>query len=146
MLMGIDPGVSGALAVLDGERLVDVYDMPTMQDGKRRQVNAAAVAKLIRAHSPAAVVVEAVHSMPGQGVASSFAFGQSLGAIHGVVAALGIPLHTVTPQSWKRRAGLIGTAKDQARAKAQQMYPGAPLARVKDQGRADAILIARYWK
>jgi len=66
------------------------------------------------------------------------------GAIQGVVQTLGNPLHFVTPQKWKKAAGLIGADKDYARTKALQLYPDADLARKKDIGRADAILIARY--
>ena len=82
--------------------------------------------------------------MPGQGVASMFNFGMGYGIIQGVVSALGIPYELVTPQSWKKRAGLIGKDKDNARTMAQQLYPDAPLGRKKDIGRADALLIARF--
>jgi crossover junction endodeoxyribonuclease RuvC len=73
-----------------------------------------------------------------------FAFGESFGVIRGVVSALGMPLELVTPATWKRRFGLIGAEKDAARTKATELYPGIILARKKDVGRADALLIARY--
>ena len=82
--------------------------------------------------------------MPGQGVSSMFNFGMGYGAIQGVLAGLCVPLHLVTPQKWKKHQGLIGKDKDCARTLAQQLYPEASLARKKDIGRADAILIGDY--
>ena len=82
--------------------------------------------------------------MPGQGVSSMFGFGVSYGILQGVIASLGIPSVLVTPQRWKKAAGLMGKPKDYARTLAQRLYPAAELSRKKDIGRADAILIARY--
>lgn len=147
-VIGIDPGNEGAIAVLEGGRLLEVFDMPLMANGKKRQVNAAALSGLLEKATfdflDTEVAVEKVGAMPGQGVTSMFNFGMGYGVIQGVVAAMCVPMHLVTPQSWKKRAGLIGKEKDQARTLAQQLYPDAPLARKKDVGRADAILIARY--
>jgi crossover junction endodeoxyribonuclease RuvC len=146
MKVGIDPGLSGAVAILDDENnLWAVFDMPIMQASKtKRQVNPADLARIIKENCPDIVIIEAVHAMKGQGVSSMFNFGKSAGVVEGVCAALGIPMMFVTPQKWKKRAGLIGKDKDMARTKAIQLYPDAPLARKKDIGRADAILIARY--
>ena len=151
--IGIDPGVSGAIAFLNDDTLVTVQDMPTMSLSKTKQkVNQAELAKLLteaicadgRECSEATAYLEQVHSMPGQGVTATFNFGVSYGVIQGVLAALQIPMVLVTPHSWKRRAGLIGKDKDAARTLAQQLYPEAPLGHKKDVGRADAILIARF--
>jgi len=144
LTIGIDPGISGAIAVLCDDRFIACYDMPTMADGKRNQVNGAELARIFFYHDPDRVIVERVHSMPGQGVASTFAFGQSFGVILGVVSAMGYPVHLVTPQQWKRCCGLKGKDKEASRSLAQQKYPQAALGRKKDAGRADAILIARY--
>lgn len=147
-LIGIDPGNEGAIAVLDDGRFVTVYDMPLMANGKKQQINPYALSSVLatanRIDVETAVVLEKVGAMPGQGVTSMFNFGMGYGAIQGVVAALGMQLRLVTPQAWKKRAGLLRREKDQARTLAQQLYPSAPLARKKDVGRADAILIARY--
>ena len=149
ILIGIDPGVSGAIAFLYDDGQVRVFDMPVMAlSAKKQQVNSAALADLIRPsmnhQGTMTAYVEQVHSMPGQGVAAMFNFGTSYGVIKGVLATLQIPMVLVTPHSWKKRAGLIGKDKDASRTLAQQLYPAAPLGRKKDVGRADAILIARF--
>ena len=150
MRIGIDPGIAGAIAFLqDDATLIEVVDMPVMiLSGKKQQVNAAALADLIRPtidHFPSMTAyVERVSAMPGQGVAAMFNFGTSFGVIIGVLGALQIPMVLVTPGQWKRRASLVGKDKGASRTLAQQLYPAAPLDRVKDIGRADAILIACY--
>lgn len=148
--IGIDPGVSGAIALigLHGE-LHHVFDMPTMTlTGTRQQVNAAELAKMLypwKHYVGMTAYLEQVSAMPGQGVSSMFGFGTSYGIVQGVLGALQIPVCLVTPQAWKKRAGIPPKSeKDKARAIAQQLYPQAPLARKKDIGRADAILIARF--
>lgn len=150
MKIGIDPGLDGAIALLcDDNTYLDVFDMPCMALSKtKRQVNAAEVANIFRQwgadYNLRQAVLEKVGAMPKQGVSSSFNFGHSYGIIKGVLHALLIPYVLITPQQWKKRAGLIGADKDMARTKAIQLYPQAPLSRKKDIGRADAILIARY--
>ena len=153
ILIGIDPGVSGAVAILKrGEHFV--FDMPVMNlSGKKQQVNASELGKLFRENLPyvgadygvdATAYVEQVHSMPGQGVSAMFNFGTGYGVIQGVLGALQIPMVLVSPAVWKRRAGLTGKPKDASRTLAQQLYPAAPLGLKKHVGRADAILIARF--
>lgn len=153
MIIGIDPGNTGAIAVLaEGGRLIAIHDMPLMANGKKQQVNPSELTNILREYLTGryelavgpTVHLERVSAMPGQGVSSMFNFGMGFGVIQGVVAALGIPVKLVTPQSWKKRAGLIGKDKDNARTLAQQLYPSAPLGRKKDIGRADAILIAKF--
>jgi len=145
VIIGIDCGISGAIAFLnDNGSFISVHDMPVMAGtGKRQQVNAAELAKILRLCGGTAHV-ERVSAMPKQGVSSMFSFGTSYGIVLGVLAALQIPVVLVTPQSWKKNAGLGGKEKDYARAKAQQLFPMAELGRKKDIGRADALLIARY--
>jgi len=145
MIFGIDPGISGAIAKLnDNGSFISVTDMPVMAGtGKRRQVNAAELARILKLDGGTAYL-ERASAMPKQGVSSMFSFGTSYGIIIGVLAALGIPVILVTPQSWKKRAGLTGKEKDCARTLAQQLYPTAELGRKKDIGRADALLIARF--
>ncbi|MCG7985048.1 MAG: crossover junction endodeoxyribonuclease [Candidatus Thiodiazotropha lotti] len=151
MKIGIDPGISGAIAVLSADdEVIGIYDMPIMRASKtKNQVNAAELANIIIdviGDKPMGVtaIIEKVSAMPGQGVSSMFNFGKGAGVIEGVLAALRVPVEFVTPQKWKKAAGLIGKDKDMSRTKAIQLYPDAPLARKKDIGRADAILIARY--
>ena len=99
LIFGIDPGVSGAISVLRDGKIIEIYEMPTMIDGKKnkKQVNGSEVANiLIRETSKdkiAKVVVEHVTAMPGQGVTSMFNFGQSFGVLKGVCAALKLPIY-----------------------------------------------------
>ena len=152
ILIGIDPGVSGAIAFLNDDLgLRHVFDMPVMAlSGKKQQVNPAELGKLFRVWlcdvpvENTTAYVERVAAMPPQGVASSFNFGVSYGIVKGVLGALQIPMVLVSPAVWKRRAGLTGKPKDASRTLAQQLYPAAPLGRKKDVGRADSILIARF--
>lgn len=148
MLIGIDPGLTGAIAWLDNKKaLVNVVDMPLMAStGKKQQINAAELSKILNLKYKVrpTVIVERVSAMPEQGVTAMFNFGLSYGVIQGVVAALQLPMVLVTPGAWKKKAGLSGKSKDAARALAQQYYPEAALGRKKDIGRADAILIARF--
>lgn len=150
LTIGIDPGNTGAVALVLGDgTLAELRDMPLMANGKKQQVNAAELSRIIcgiRDNFSGVVVcrLEKVGAMPGQGVSSMFNFGMGFGVIQGVLAGAGIPYTLVTPQSWKKRAGLLGKDKDMARTVAQQLYPDAPLGRKKDIGRADAILIARF--
>lgn len=149
MIIGIDPGVDGAIAVLDDDfTYYSVWDMPTMAlSQNKRQVNGAELAEMLKRREslPHLVAyVERVGSMPHQGVASMFNFGVSYGVVLGVLATLSIPMVLITPGVWKKRAGLTGKPKEMARTLAQQLYPQAPLGRKRDIGRADALLIARF--
>jgi crossover junction endodeoxyribonuclease RuvC len=147
--VGIDPGLSGAIALLRDGEYAEVWDMPTMGrgSGKKQQVNAAEVARILRECPPCTAYMELVGAMPGQGVSSMFNFGKAAGAAMGALAALGFPLVEVTPQRWKREFTLTGKEKDMARTYCQQLMPAAPLSRKKDCGRADALLIALWgWR
>ena len=99
---------------------------------------------ILRGINPTVVVVENVHSMPKQGVASSFKFGRSLGAIEGVIGALSYPHVKMTPQAWKKEMSLIGKDKTASRALAKELWPNQAehFQLVKHDGRADAALIA----
>ena len=153
IIFGIDPGVSGAICVLRKINQIEVYEMPTMIDGKKnkRQVNGAQVANIIRErlhnNKEVVIVVEHVNAMPGQGVTSMFNFGQSFGVIKGICSALSLPIYFVRPAKWKKHFNLIKTNKDASRTKVIQIYPeiSDKLTRKKDSNKADAILIARYF-
>lgn len=158
LIIGIDPGLSGAMALMGAAGLLAVHDIPVMAKGKgagkvKNEINAAGLNVLLKEWANGSaddvlVVIERVSSMPGQGVASMMSLGDTVGCIRGVVAARGYPVHWVTPQSWKKHFGLVAgkdvDGKELARAKAIQAYPEADLARKKDHNRAEAILIARY--
>ena len=128
-IIGIDPGLSGGIAVLENNKVLDIFDMPVMSEGKKnkRQLNSAQLVKLIKdnisKNEEVSVVVEQVNAMPGQGVTSMFNFGQTFGAIKGVCAALGLPIFFVRPAKWKKHFELINSSKDSSRTKAIEMYP-----------------------
>ena len=86
--------------------------------------------------------------MPGQGVTSMFNFGQTFGSIKGICAALGLPIFYVRPAKWKKHFELINSSKDASRTKVIEMYPSisSRLTKKKDVNKADAILIARYFR
>lgn len=146
--LGIDPGLHGAIAVI-GPASVQVYDTPVHSiKGKDRPDLHGLYNLLLRLNAifePMICTVEDVHSMPKQGVASSFTFGHVAGATQMAVVAAGIPLRLVTPGAWKRLMGL-GRDKDESRRKASQLFPGFahlwPLK--KHDGRAEAVLLAYY--
>ena len=152
-IIGIDPGLNGAIAVLQNNKVIEIHDVPVMTDGKKnkRQLNSAQLVKLLKDsfqdEANTVVVVEQVNAMPGQGVTSMFNFGQTFGAIKGVCAALNLPIFFVRPSKWKKYFELINSSKDSSRTKAIEMYPSLSddLARKKDVNKSDAILIARFY-
>jgi hypothetical protein len=149
-IIGIDIGVRGALAVLsaDGD-LLEVADMPTLDDGPkgRPAVNAPLLAELVYRWHAGHAFVELVGSRPGEGAVGAFAFGRSRGVVEGVLGACGVPATHLTPPTWKRLVGIPAGkdgAKDAARSEAIRRWPAQAglFARVKDDGRAEAALIA----
>lgn len=144
--IGIDPGCTGALVVLHDDVPVDAMFMPTLKVGTNTRVNGAAVQSFLAKHPGAPVFLELVQAMPRQGGASMFTFGHAAGLVQGVVVGAGNPLTLVTPQKWKKAAGLIGSEKDAARSKAVLIWPHwRDLdAKIKGQALADAALIARF--
>ena len=141
-IMGLDPGFSGAIAFYYPEKpqLIAAYDMPVAD----RRINGAALYDLIRQHSPDMAVVEAVHAMPKQGVSSTFNFGVSYGTALGVIGALKIPVVHVSPAKWKKYFGLSAD-KEESRGLAIDKWPAClHFRRKKDNGRAEAALMALY--
>ncbi len=152
-IIGIDPGLSGAIAVLKNNKVLNIFEIPVMSEGKKnkRQLNSAKLVRLLKDNikdgEEVSVVVEQVNAMPGQGVTSMFNFGQTFGAIKGICAALGLPIFFVRPSKWKKHFELINSSKDSSRTKAIEMYPllSAELSKKKDVNKSDAILIARFY-
>ncbi|MEG8135582.1 crossover junction endodeoxyribonuclease RuvC [Escherichia marmotae] len=146
-VLGIDPGCSGALVLVTEQGgYIDHLAMPTIKVGTKSRVNGAAVAAWVRQYGITHAYLERVGAMPGQGTASMFTFGHAAGVAEGILQGLNIPYTLVTPQAWKKSAGLIGSDKDAARSRAIQLYPGlrALDAKAKGQAIADALLIARH--
>ena len=152
-IIGIDPGLSGAIAVMENNKVLNMFDMPVMSEGKKnkRQLNSALLVALIKENvensKEVSVVVEQVNAMPGQGVTSMFNFGQTFGAIKGICAALELPIFFVRPSKWKKHFELINSSKDSSRTKAIEMFPSfsSQLSKKKDSNKADAILIASFY-
>ena len=153
IIIGIDPGVSGAICILTNGKITEIYEMPTMIDGKKnkKQVNGAEVTNIINKEiineKDAKVVIEHVSAMPGQGVTSMFNFGQSFGVLKGICAALKLPVHFIRPVKWKKHFNLINTEKDASRTKVIERFPyiSSKISKKKDANKADAILIARFF-
>ena len=152
-IVGIDPGLSGAIAILKENKVLGIFDMPVMAEGKKnkKQLNSAQLVNILKENiqdkEESAVVVEQVNAMPGQGVTSMFNFGQTFGAIKGVCAALELPIFFVRPSKWKKHFELINSSKDSSRTKVIEMYPSLynQLSKKKDVNKSDAILIARFF-
>lgn len=146
MIIGIDPGKSGACALIDTGIVVDFFDMPW----KDKQVDAIELSDMLsfwrNIYEPECLVVEQVHAMPKQGVSSTFQFGVSYGIVIGCAYTLGFDVVFVTPQKWKK-ALKLSSDKDESRMLATRLWPdnADAFSRKKDDGRAEAALIA-YWK
>ena len=153
IIFGIDPGVSGAISILKNKKVIEVFDMPTMIDGKKnkRQVNGSQVSNIIKERfdqkKEIIVVVEHVNAMPGQGVTSMFNFGQSFGVLKGICSAMQLSMYFVRPAKWKKYYGLIKTEKDASRTKVIEIFPyiSSKLSKKKDSNKADAVLIANFF-
>lgn len=160
-ILGVDPGLHGALAVVQAGA-VDVFDVPTtsriVNKKNKQQIEPYQLAAWLEIQRPLLkfAVIEQVGAMPsrgapggerrGMGVTSAFNFGFTTGVLHGIIAACGIPIRTVPPQVWKRKFGLLGQDKDASRAEASRRFPQFahlwPLK--KHDGRAEAALLALY--
>ena len=155
IIVGIDPGIAGAICFFSSGNVIDVIDMPTMAEGKKnkKQVNGRQIYNEIMLiknkfmNEKMSVIVEQVSAMPGQGVTSMFNFGQSFGVIKGICSAMELPIFYVRPAKWKKYFNLINSEKDASRTKAIQIFPyiSPQLSRKKDANKADAILIACFF-
>ena len=155
LIIGIDPGISGSICFFEDGKILDVIEMPTMNEGKKnkRQVNGAQIYNEITDRinklrkQDVRVVVEQVSAMPGQGVTSMFNFGQSFGIIKGICSAMQLPLYFVRPTKWKKYFNLIKSEKDASRTRAIEIFPyfSSQLSKKKDINKADAILIASFY-
>ena len=144
-VIGIDPGITGALVLLEDGMPIEWIHMPTVKLAKSSRVNAVALAEFFKQECDL-VVIEQVHAMPKQGVSSMFSFGHAAGTIAGVLGALQLPYMYVTPQAWKKHYNLIGKDKDAARTRAIQHWPHWRDLdkKIKGQALADAALIGMF--
>ena len=131
LIIGIDPGINGAICFFKNGTIIDLLDMPTMSVGKKNksQVNGSQIFNEVQKvtlnenKKEVLAVIEQVSAMPGQGVTSMFNFGQSFGVLKGVFSAMQIPMDFVTPVKWKKFFNLINTNKDSSRTKAIEIFP-----------------------
>lgn len=158
LVLGIDPGLSGALAVLscpEGREpfLVDVVDMPIVGEDAKRRVRVGAIAKWLDrindmvGQRPQVAWVERAQAMPDQGASSGFIYGRAVGAVEACVLCCGIPLYTAEPVTWKKHHDLIGKDKSASLELARTIDRAAPaLELAKHHNRAEAMLIALWGK
>ena len=155
LIIGIDPGISGAICFFEDGQVMEIIDMPVMADGKKnkRQINGPQIYNVILNRinkfqkKDIIVVIEQVSAMPGQGVTSMFNFGQSFGVLKGICSAMQLSTYFVRPAKWKKYFGLIKTEKDASRTKVIEIFPyiSSQLSRKKDSNKADAVLIASFF-
>jgi crossover junction endodeoxyribonuclease RuvC len=148
MILGCNPGASGAIALINAAGdLLKVADMPIVEIAGKKRISAPELSRIVREWQPQYALVERVGAMPKQGVSSTFNFGYSAGMLEGVLAACGVSVDFVAPQTWKK-AVHVTADKGSSRLMAQRLWPAMSsfFSRVKDDGRAEAALIARYWQ
>ena len=155
LIIGIDPGISGSICFFEKGKILDVIEMPIINEGKKnkKQVNGAQIYNEIfkridnTSSIETRVVIEHVTAMPGQGVTSMFNFGQSFGILKGVCSAMRLPMFFVRPAKWKKYYSLINSEKDASRTRAIEIFPNfsSQLSKKKDSNKADAILIASFY-
>lgn len=142
-VVGVDPGLSGAIAFFFPEYpdRIAVEDMPVAGG----EVSAALLAELVVNYQPTLAVIEQVAAGHGWGRSACFNFGRSVGDVRGCLAALAIPIKYISPVVWKKHYRL-SRDKDESRARALQLFPSCAehFKRKKDDGRAEAALIAKY--
>ena len=156
VFIGIDPGATGAVAVIDKmQRIILLQDWPgdevlasnIIRDLIDKYINGNIISPFNEISNVFKAALERVHSMPGQGVSSTFKFGTNYGIWRGILASFQIPFLNPTPQAWQK--GVLKKAQDHfpKMAAAGRMFPRAvltgPRGGHKD-GRADALLIADY--
>lgn len=143
--VGIDPGFSGAIAILDTDRkIISAADMPILGEGKKRQLDEVEIRNILD-QGISHVFIEKSQTMPGQGVASSGRYMCSYGIIRGICVGMGLPYTLVHPKTWKKEMMRdMGKEKEASVIRVKQLYPDIDMPRKKDHGPCDAILIARY--
>lgn len=147
MIIGIDPGLDGGIAIISGTSTSSYIELletiPTVKKTGfiKRQVDAQKLGNLLRVYPDAVCYLEGVASRPGQGVASVFSFGDTYGAIRGVLGALNIPTYIVIPSKWKKSLQI--SSKEDSLKASQDLF-GALKFRKKDHNLAEALLIAYY--
>ena len=164
LCLGIDPGLSGGLALVEGEhligsRLIEAVDIPVIGVGAKRRVDAAALLAFVQRYKPDFALIERAQTMPDQGSSSGFIYGRAVGYLEMAVLGMQIPLEIVETRAWKQAHGLIGLkdragnpfSKTQIKEASRQralflwpMYATRVIYQVGHHNRAEAALIAAY--
>lgn len=150
IVLGIDPGLSGGLALVSGgggvSRLLDCIDVPTVGLDAKRRVDVIATMQFIRRHPPDFAIIERAQAMPDQGASSGFNYGRAVGALEACMTGLLIPNETCESRAWKKANGLAGSDKELSRQRAIRLFPDGHrfFERKKDHNRAESALIAWY--
>ena len=149
LTVGIDPGLTGAVAFLRNGEYVALFDIPTTLKGSgsvKQEVEPGGLKRMflerLEGREDVAIALERVSAMPGQGSSSVFSFGDTYGCCRSVASLTGYPLYLVTPTTWKKHFGL-GRDKEESRALATRLFPGAELHLKKHADRSEALLMAR---
>lgn len=145
-IIGIDPGLTGGIAVLKGSDEFSM-PMPTVKAGKKSQIDETSVRKFLSTCFCARAYVEKVGGMPKQGVASVFTFGAGWGLVRGILCGLGISYELVTPQRWQKE--ILGGQPNSQYLVASRLWPefdfrATNRCRKPHSGMVDAMLIAEY--
>lgn len=150
MILGVDPGLSGALAIYEPKtkELRHAFPIPTFLDAKgKKHINIALLSLFVEEHAKSIekAIVEDVHAMPGQGVVSMFRFGQALGIVEGILGSFFLPVVKASPAVWK---GIFKLSRDkkQSREMAATLFPdfSQQFAKPKSDGIAEAALLAVF--
>jgi crossover junction endodeoxyribonuclease RuvC len=150
IVAGIDPGKTGALSILYPDGAALIFDVPIIKlKGKDKPAWTewdASWRSALDFNTPDMIVIEDIAARPGQGVTSMFTFGRTMGFAHAIAASAKVPIHFVTPGVWKGKLGLLNSSKGASREKVRTLFPRIAHAveRVKDDGRAEATLLAYY--
>lgn len=154
-ILGVDPGINGGYAVLsaDKKQCHETGFLPIVPRKKRgNRISPHHFLRLLgriqHMFNPRVVLIEQSNPMPGQGVTSVFQYGRAYGSVEALLATLDVPIYKVTPQSWKKTAGLLKAPKGASLSKAIDLFPESveDFSRKKDEHRAEAALIAYYGK
>jgi hypothetical protein len=147
-VLGIDPGLSGAVSADEGNGWMVTFSTPVKYvkpGSKRRAYDVLAMWELVRTAQPVLIAgLEVQHARPNEGVSSSFRNGYGYGVWYALLVAAGIPILTVQPQQWKKHWGLIGATKQASVLKALERYPQFGRKHEMTEGQAEALLIAGY--
>ena len=143
MIIGIDPGLDGGLAIISGSQIELLETLPTEKRTGfiKRQIDAQKLSNILRVYPDVVCYLEKVASRPGQGVGSVFSFGDTYGTIRGVLGALNIPTYYVSPQRWKKELKI--SSKEDSLKASFDLFSGLKFKK-KDHNIAEALLIAYY--